>query len=117
MGFRRTFANADKSLVLTMDANDNGIFNGQFTYRGTAYPISGSWHNGVSEASTYYFLASSPSPNQLMLAASGIIFGARHDKQPYELTIAGAAAMITGSGMDAPHELTSFAHTLSPQKK
>ena len=118
MGFNSTFANSDNSLVLTVDARDDGSFNGQFAYNGTSHPIfSGGWHNGVSEASTFMFLAGSGIPDQMALGAAGVIFGARRDKQPYKITIAGAAATITGNGMDAPNALTPFAGELNRRKK
>jgi hypothetical protein len=112
MAFNRTFANADKSLVLQVNAKNDGAFHGTLTYATKAYPFQGSWHNGVTPASTYAFAFAQDQPDQIALGAAGVITGAKNDGQPSRITIAGSAATITG----VKNALTSFSDTLTPTR-
>jgi hypothetical protein len=119
MAFQGIWASADGSLALNISkAGDDGSFKGSLTYAGNSYPIlNGSWHNGVTPASTYCFVsASGGGPLQLNLGASGIITGAAFGGFPSQITIAGSAATITGSQPTSPNALSLFCGILNPQK-
>jgi hypothetical protein len=117
MSFNGTWASADGSLALNIsNAGDDGSFAGNLTYAGNSYPIqNGHWHNGVTPASTYSFGITVDDPNQIYLGASGVITGAAFGGMPSQITIAGAAATITGSAPTSPNSLSLFAGILNPQ--
>ncbi len=117
MSFGGKWANADDSLVMNIsNAGDDGSLAGEFTYGGNSYPIiNGSWHNGVTPASTYCFEVGAGGDLQINLGASGVITGAAFGGFPSQITIAGAAATINGGEPSSPNALTLFAGILLPQ--
>lgn len=116
MSFNGTWASADGSLALIIsNAGDDGSFEGNLTYAGNSYPFGGHWHNGPTPAATYSLMITVDDPNQIYLGASGVITGAAFGGMPSQITIAGAAATITGSAPTSPNSLSLFAGILNPQ--
>jgi hypothetical protein len=71
--------NSDRTLVLDVNASDDGPVNGTLTYRGSSCQVAGGWAASFSVTgrnfSAFAVTGHTPDPGPIFVAASGIMTG------------------------------------------